>query len=153
MSSKKHNFLSSASGDLSMYKKLIPLLFLLFSGRALAYQFPIEVTEYIDDVKIVAYINQNDINEKSQWTPFESAPPLSIHEALQAVQKYLHSDADFTNATLTGIELKQIPHHKNYWHYLVKIKFTRGDMPKPHFFVVLMDGKVISALKEPESIK
>lgn len=136
-----------------MYKKLIPLLFLLFSGKVLAYDFPIEVIEYIDDVKVVAYLNKSDIGKESEWTPFASPPQLSIHDALLAVQNHIKSDTSFTNLKLTGIELKQIPRYENCWHYLVKVRYSVEDETKPHFFVVLMDGKVISALKEPESIK
>jgi hypothetical protein len=136
-----------------MYRKLIPLLFLLFSGKLLAFEFPIEITEYIDDIKIIAYINERDINRESRWTPFDGPPPLSIYDALQAVQGDISSNAAITDTTLIGIELKQIPHHEMYWHYLVKVKFKLADKTQPHFFVVLMDGKVISALKRPESIK
>jgi len=136
-----------------MYKKLLPFLFLLLSGKVLALNFPIEITEYFDDVKIIAYVNKSDINDKSQWTPFESPPPLSIPDALKAVETYISSDTSYVDTTLTEIELKRIPHHETYWHYLVKIKSTVDDAVQPHFFVVLMDGKVISAIKLPEAIK
>jgi len=136
-----------------MYKKLIPLLLLLLSGKVLAYEFPIEITEYIDDVKIVAYIDKNDISKTSQWVPFEGKPPLTIDEALQAVQKFMIANAEFAETRFTGIELKRIPRHEKNWHYLVKVKYKVDDKMQPHFFVVLMDGKVISALREPESIK
>ena len=136
-----------------MYKKLLPLLLLLFSGKVLAYEFPIEVTEYIDDVKIVAYIDKNEISKTSQWVPFEGQPPLSIYDALQAVQKFMIENAEFAETRLTGIELKRIPHYEKNWHYLVKVKYKVADKMQPHFFLVLMDGKVISALREPESIK
>ena len=136
-----------------MYKKILPLLFVFFSGKLFAFDFPIEITEYIDDVKITAYLNKSVLNEKSQWTPFESPPPLSIFDALQDVNEYLKANTAFANASLTGIELKQIPHHKTYWHYLVKIKTPVGDKSEPHIFVVLMTGKVISAIKRQGSIK
>ena len=136
-----------------MYKKLLPLLVLLFSGKALAFEFPIEVTEYFDDVKIVAYIDKSDINEVSHWIPFEKQPPLSIYDALQAVKKFMISNSVFGDATVTGIELRRIPHHEIYWHYVVKVKYKDKENIRPHFFVVLMDGKVISAIREPESIK
>lgn len=136
-----------------MYKKLLPLLLLLFSGKALAFEFPIEVTEYIDDIKIVAYLNKSDVNELSHWVPFENQPPLSIYDALQAVQKYMIANSIYTGSTLTGIELKRIPHHEIYWHYVVKVRYKQDNKTWPHFFVVLMDGKVISALRKPESIK
>ena len=136
-----------------MYKKLTPLLLLLFSWKALAVEYPVEIAEYIDDIKIVAYINENDINGTSPWSPFGKPPPLSVDQALQAVQNFITTNPDFTDITLTGIELKQIPHHETYWHYLVKVKFKHNGTTQPHFFAVLMDGKVISAIKLPESIK
>jgi hypothetical protein len=136
-----------------MFKKLMPFLLLLVFGRVMAYENPIEIIEYIDDVKVVAYINKSDINTKIEWTPFESPLPLSIDDALHAVQEYIQSDDDITDVKLSGIELKRIARHEMYWHYLVKLKYKSGDETRPHFFVVLMDGKVISALREPESIK
>ena len=136
-----------------MRKILTSLLFLLFSGNILAYEFPVVITEYFDEIKIDAYIKKSDINTKLQWTPFKSPPPLSINDALQAVNNYIVSNNESTNIILIGIELKQIPRYENVWHYLVKVKSTLGDISRPHFFVVLMDGKVISAIKEPVSIK
>lgn len=131
----------------------VPILLLLLSGKILAVDFPIEVTEYIDDVKIHAYINKKDVNPNTRWIPFKNPPPLSITDALEKVHSYIKENDDLNNTRLIGIELKQIPHHEDNWHYLVKIKTMIDDTPVPHFFVVLMDGKVISAIKMPDSIK
>jgi len=136
-----------------MLKKLLPLLLLILSKNTLAFDFPIEITEYIGDIKISADINKNDINASPQWTPFESKLPLSIAEALAAIKTYLSTDSELIEATLTGIELKQIPHHESHWHYLVEVSCTNEDKIQPHFFIVLMDGKVIPALKRVNSIK
>lgn len=136
-----------------MPKKLLPIIFLLFNSNVLAFDFPIQVTEYIDDVKIDAYINQKDIAEDTQWMAFEASPPLSIQQALAAVQDFIRADDRFTGATLISIELKRIPHHESYWHYVVKVRTKLNNEDRPHFFVVLMDGKVISAIREPDSIK
>lgn len=136
-----------------MFKKLMPFLFLLFCGKAMAYENPIEIIEYIDDVKVVAHINKSAINQKLKWKPFESPLPLSIVDALQAVQTYIKSHGDISDVELRGIELKRMAHDEKYWHYLVKLDYKSGEDIRPHFFVVLMDGKVISALREPESIK
>lgn len=133
--------------------RLILLLILLYSGKVLAIEFPIEITEYADGVRIVAYLNKNDINEKSRWRPFHGAPPLSINDALQAVQQHINSRPDAGHITITEIELRQIPHHKGYWHYLIKAKQEVNEGTHAQFFIVLMDGKVISAIREPESIK
>jgi hypothetical protein len=135
-----------------MYLRFLPLLILLFSTRLFAYEFPIEITEYIDDVKVDAYINYSDINPESTWTPFDSAPPLSMAAALQAIGVYA-SNAELENMTLTGIELKPIPRHMGHWHYLVKVKSEVDEVLESHYFIVLMNGKVIPALKEPDSIK
>jgi hypothetical protein len=135
-----------------MLKRLWPLLLLVFSGRIMAYEFPIEVIEYIDDVKIIAVIPHKEIVPDSDWRPFKSAPPVSIQEALEAVQAYINSNENFSETTFTSIELKQIPDTSN-WHYVVKVKYRDGKSIQPHFFVVLMDAKVISAIKMPEAIK
>ncbi len=136
-----------------MLKKLLPTLLLVFSGHVFAVEFPIEISEYIDDVKIDAYINKEDLNNTTQWTPFESSPPLTINQALTAILNDEKSDIDLQTSKVIGVELKPVPRHKSYWHYLVKIKSVSEDGSEPHFFIVLMDGKVISAIKEPDSIK
>jgi len=135
-----------------MYLRFLPLLILLFSSRLFAYEFPIEITEYIDDVKVDAYISNSDIKPESTWTPFASEPPLSMSTALQAIEDYA-SKAELENLTLTGIELKPIPHHTGHWHYLVKVKSEVDEVLESHYFIVLMNGKVIPAIKEPDSIK
>jgi hypothetical protein len=136
-----------------MLEKLIPALLFLVSGQAVAVEFPLELTEYFDDIRIIAYIKQSDVDKEARWTPFQSAPPLTVKTALDKVQSYIRQDTAFTDAELTSIELKPIPKQKDYWHYLVKMKYTEDGVSKPHFFVVLMDGKVISALRQPDSIK
>ena len=135
-----------------MYKTLVTLAFFFLTARALALEVPLEITEYIDDVKVIAYLHESDIDNGPQWTPFTGPPPLPISDALEAVHHFISSDAEFADAALTGIELKPIPHHAMHWHYLVKVRFTLDGKPRPHFFVVLMDGKVISAIKRPEPI-
>lgn len=136
-----------------MTKNLLPILMLLFSAQVFAVEFPIEISEYIDDVKIDAYINKEDLNNTSQWTPFESAPPLTINQALTAILNDEKSNIDLNSSSVIAVELKPVPRHKSYWHYLVKIKTITENGAEPHFFIVLMDGKVISAIKVPESIK
>jgi hypothetical protein len=136
-----------------MYHPLLALLLMGLAARALAFDFPVEVTEYIDDVKIIAYLNQREVDKEPQWTPFEGPPALSIADALEAVQHRIESDTELSEVTLTGIELKQIPQHAGRWHYLVKVRFKQDASVRPHFFVVLMDGQVISAVKRPDAIK
>jgi len=136
-----------------MYHGLFALMLLVSAARSLAYDFPVEITEYIDDVKVIAYLNESDVGNEPQWTPFEGPPALSISDALEAVRGHIESDTEFSDLRLTGIELKPIPHHAKRWHYLVKVRFKHRGSMRPHFFIVLMDGKVISAIKRPDSIK
>lgn len=136
-----------------MKNKLVALLLTLLSANAFAINFPIEISEYMDDSKIDAYINKSDINVQVQWQPFEKKVPLSLDAALKKVQQYTDSNKRMMHSSLIAIELKQIPHHDNLWHYLVKVKSTINDKPQAHFFIVLMDGKIIPAFKEPEAIK
>ena len=126
---------------------------LFISGNIQAYEFPIEIIEYIDNTRVVAFINENDIDKALAWHPVEGSPPLTVAEALKAVHEQIVSDPELENATLTGIELKQIPRHENHWHYLVKIKIQVDEVFKSHYFIVLMNGKIIPGLKEPETYK
>jgi hypothetical protein len=136
-----------------MLKKILPMLLLIFSSHVHAFEFPIEISEYIDDVKIDAYINKEDLNNTTQWTPFKSSLPLTIDQALTAILNDEKSNIDFETSRVIGVELKPVPHHESYWHYLIKIKSISEDGSEPHFFIVLMDGKVIPAIIEPDSIK
>ncbi len=136
-----------------MKVNLIPVLLTLLAGNAFAIEFPIEITEYIDDTKVDSYISSSVISDKSKWEPFESALPLSLNDALKAVDVYLDADPAFKHSSLIGIELKPIPNHESYWHYLAKLKSEINGKRQFHFIVVLMDGQVISAFREPESIK
>jgi len=136
-----------------MINKLIALFFVLLSQNVFAYNFPVEISEYMDNGKVDAYINKSDVNDESKWSPFEASVPLSVNDAINKVKDLLASKKTLTESSIIAIELKQIPHHKNYWHYLLKVESTIGHKRQNHFYVVLMSGKVIAAFKEPDSIK
>ncbi len=136
-----------------MLFRLLPLLFLLISGKVFAREAPIDIFEYIDDVKIVAFIKESDINRGLHWSPFKGVPPLTISKALASLHKYIVTNPKLARATLVEIKLKEIPQHKGYWHYLIKLNAKVNEKSQAHYFVVLMDGKIFPALKEPESFK
>ncbi len=136
-----------------MPSRMLLLSLFIFSANIQAYGFPVEIIEFIDNARIVASIDEGDIDDALYWQPFEGAPPLSIAGALEAIQKHIASDPEAGNASLTGIELKQIPHHKKHWHYLVKMRIEVDGKPKPRYFIVLMNGKVITGLREPQMVK
>lgn len=136
-----------------MISRLLPALLLLLSSNIQAVEFPVEVIEYLDDTKIVAFLNESDIVKTAQWTAPTSAPPITIANAVEAVQKYIAPQNSSNKTSLVDIELKQIPNHKNYWHYLVKTETADHDTLANQYYVVLMDGKVVPAIEEPESYK
>jgi hypothetical protein len=49
--------------------------------------------------------------------------------------------------------LRRIPQHEDDWHYMVKMHTEEDGAVRNHYLFVLMSGKVIPALNEPESIK
>ena len=129
------------------------LALFLVAGALQARPFPVEIIETLDDVKVVAFISDADIKSSVSWSPMSSAPPLSIAAAIQAIKKEMAGKHDLDKATINEIELKQIPYHADHWHYLVKVSATGNNHSIDHYFVVLMSGKVIRAIKEPESYK
>lgn len=127
---------------------------LLFSGQVLAVEFPIEVIEYMDDTKVVAFVSQTDIDAASTWNPMKSDAPLCVTEALAAVKKALASyPVDIGAIELASIELKEFPHQPGHWHYLVRLKKQDPEAAHPAFYVVLMNGKAIPATREPQAYK
>lgn len=137
-----------------MKPRLLPLLLLLGSSATWAYQFPLEVTEYIDDVKIDAFISPQALAVQPTWKPFQKPLPLTLDQALAAIAGGMKKDPRITHARLIGVELKPLPGRPGLWHYLVKMQTRTADgRRKPVFFIVLMNGQVIPAIPEPEAIK
>ncbi len=88
------------------------LLALLIAASAQAFDFPIQVIEYVDDTKVVASIQEEDMNAGQPWRPFKDAPPLSVEQALEAVAGAIASDPVLADATLDEIELRRVPHQE-----------------------------------------
>ena len=135
-----------------MYPRSFLILMSLISISAYA-QFPVEIVEYIEDTKVVAFIDEAQLDESMQWQPLLEAPPLSIAGAVDAIKNHLASVEGVSEYTINEIELKVLPHHEQYWHYLVKLHASINGNSNSYFFVVLMNGKVIPAVKESGSIK
>jgi len=123
------------------------LLLSWFSLTAAAETQTIEIFEQFDQARIVAFIDTADIDAASRWDPLSSPPPLSISGLIDTLRK---ADAELA---IVEIELRQIPHHPGYWHYLVKTQPGLEKQDPYRYFVVLMNGKLIPAIREPESYK
>ncbi len=100
-------------------------------------------------MRLVAFVDEHDIKNYPVWHPTKEAPPLSIKEAIQAVGDVTGSELSID--AIKEIELREMPHYKHNWHYLIKIE--RHIKTKYRVYVVLMNGKVIPAVVEPESYK
>jgi hypothetical protein len=129
--------------------RLLFLVLALIGGSSQAYTPSIEIIEQFDNMKLVAFFSERDIENYPIWHPTEEAPPLSIKEAIQAVNNTNGSELSID--AIKEIELREISHYKHYWHYLIKTK-TKAKT-KYRIYVVLMNGKVIPAVVEPESYK
>ncbi len=135
------------------YKLFIGVL-LLVSQQAFAAHFPLVIIEPFDETKIVIYVSETDIEQSPAWTPADGAPPLTIEKLIRDINRYKTRDPRLAGAIVHEIELKPIQHHEkqNRWYYLVQMKTTKNK-PHRHYLAVLMNGKILSAVKEPESYK
>jgi len=121
-----------------------------FSANAHSYQPKVEIIEQFDNLKMVAFINMEDVNNIPKWMPGNNAPPLTVAEAIEAVNSF--NNMQKTTKPIAEIEIRQIPKHKGNWHYLIKV--TNNTMKSKYdIYVVLMSGKVIPAIIEPQSYK
>lgn len=136
-----------------MFLRLIAILLILTSQHVVASEFPIQITEYLDDKRIIVSINESDIDETLSWKSESGSPPLTMVGAIGAVRKQIATDGTEPAAEFLEIELKQIPHHPQQWHYLVKMISRHGGKQIPSYFVVLMNAKVIPALPRPEPLR
>ncbi len=127
-------------------KWMLPFL-LVISANVQARSFNTEIIEYIDEVKVIAFINEDDITAAAQWDPMTQAPPLTIADVIRIIKKQATDKHDLDKLTVIEFELKEIPNHKNYWHYLVKVKVNDKSDHSADFYVVLMNGKLISAIR------
>lgn len=125
----------------------------LYSVSVHGYEPPVDIFEYVDNERVVAFVNESDINASANWKPESSAPALSLSKAIAIVHDYADSNEEMKGASLEEIDLRRIPHYKDKWHYMVKMKSEADNHASYHYVGVLMNGKVIPALREPESIK
>ncbi len=133
------------------YYRWVTLSIAIFTTSAYALQPTVEIIEQFDNIKVVAVISVNDINNSPMWNPDIEAPPLSVKDALHSIRDFnKQSKATYS---VKEIEIRAIKRHPGYWHYLIKTVSNDMNMHKYDVYVVLMDGKVIPAIIEPESYK
>ncbi len=138
-----------------MLSRLLAGLVLLVAQNAFASQFPLVLIESFDDARVVIYVNESDIRNTPDWQPSEGAPPLSVKNLIEDIQEWNARNPEFANATIHEFELKPILHHEkqNRWYYLVQMKKMHNGIADTRYLAVLMNGKVLPAVKEPKSYK
>lgn len=136
------------------YKMLLLLFLGVISVNVQSYESKIEIFEYFDDIKLVAFLDKSDLQNYPSWKPDTEVLPLSISQALEAI-KDLHKTVGkpALDGVVKEIELRVISGYPDYWHYLVKVRLNGNKKTKYQIYVVLMNGKVIPAMIEPESYK
>jgi len=138
-----------------MFPRLLTGLIFLVAQNVLASPFPQVLIESFDDARLVIYVNESDISNTPDWQPSEGAPPLSVKNLLKDIKKWNTRNPEYANLTINEFELKPIIHHEkqNRWYYLVQMKDDTNKKSNTHYLAVLMNGQVLSAVKEPASYK
>jgi hypothetical protein len=131
---------------MNFYRSLL-ILIIAISSNANAFQPKIEIIEQFDELKMIAFINQEDMHSNPEWNANLDTIPLTVNSAIQAVKTFSK-----TIEPINEIEIRTVPNHKNKWHYLIK---TTNEKMKSKYaiYVVLMNGKVIPAIIEPQGYK
>jgi hypothetical protein len=133
------------------YYRLITLVIAIFATGAHASQNKTEIVEQFDNIRVVTFIESDDITNSPVWNPDIDPLPLSVDGAIQAIRDFSKQAPNI--GSVKEIELRTIKDNPGHWHYLVKMAGKDANKQKCKVYAVLMDGKVIPAIIEPESIK
>jgi hypothetical protein len=133
------------------YCRLVTLVVALLTTGAHASESNVEIFEQFDNIRVVALIDIDDIDNSPKWNADVDPVPLSVDAAIKAIRDFIKQPG--TIGAIREIEIRTIKKYPGHWHYLIK---TVASDPGSHgydVYVVLMDGKVIPAIIEPESFK
>lgn len=127
----------------------------VFSSNVLAVEFPVEIVDQFDNSRVVAYVNQGDVDKSPSWNPADGAPPLTIGAMLKSLDNWIAEDSTLKGAEVSKIELKPIMNKEieGRWYYLVKLTCKSTENPKVSYAAILMNGKVSAAIREPDPFK
>ncbi|UHD17409.1 hypothetical protein [Thiocapsa bogorovii] len=120
-----------------------------------AAQWPVEIFERMDDKRIVVFLSDDDIETDPAWSPIEGGPPLTLAAVIQELNTWIKDNADLAGFDIHEIKLKGIPHHEvdRHWYYLVQLHKLVDGRPERRYAAVLMNGKLVPAIREPASVK
>jgi len=129
------------------YFRYLSITFLFLLSNAYAYQPKVEIIEQFDNLKMIAFISQEDINSTPEWNPNLETPPMTTVEAIKALKKSIKA-----LGSIKEIEIRKIPKHNDLWHYLIKVSDEKMTS-KVSIYVVLMNGIVVPGIIEPQGYK
>lgn len=132
------------------YYRYLFMTFFALSTTAYAFQPKVEIVEQFDNLRMVAFIDMMDIDTNPEWHSALGAPPLTVSGAIKAVNEYI-KDSD-SAVDISEIELRPLPGDEKHWHYLVKIA-NDAKKTKYDIYVVLMNGKIVPGIIEPQGYK
>ena len=133
------------------FYRLITLVILISATSAYASQSTVELYERFDDIRVVAVINIEDINNSPIWNPGFDPLPLSVDAAIQSIRDFI-KQPNLIGA-IEEIEIRTIKNHPGTWHYLFKVSTDDTNSSGYKMYAVLMNGKVIPAFIQPDAIK
>ncbi len=132
---------------------LVTVMAIIATGVATAAPWPLEIIDHLDNATLVIYANESDLESSPKWSPEEGAPPFGLSDLLKAVGDWKKQN-NYADG-IEKVELKPIAHHEKEgrWYYLVQLKDLEDDGHAHRYLAVLMNGKTIAAVKEPEAYK
>ena len=133
------------------FYRLITLVILISATSAYASQSSVELYERFDDIRVVAVINIEDINNSPIWNPGFDPLPLSVDAAIQSIRDFI-KQPNLIGA-IEEIEIRTIKNHPGHWHYLFKVSTNDTNSSGYKMYAVLMNGKIIPAFIQPDAIK
>ena len=133
------------------FYRLITLAIVFLATSAYASQSNIILYERFDDIRVVAAINIEDINNSPMWSPGIDPLPLSVDGAIQSIRNFIKQPNII--GTIDEIEIRTIKNYPGHWHYLFKITANDTNRIGYKIYAVLMSGKVVPAFIQPDAIK
>jgi hypothetical protein len=133
------------------FYRLITLVIAISATSAYASQPNIEIYERFDDIRVVAVINIEDIDNSPMWNPGFDPLPLSVDGAIQSIRDFIKQPNVI--GAIEEIEIRTIKNYPGHWHYLFKMTTNDTNSSGYKMYAVLMNGKVIPAFIEPDAIK
>ena len=133
------------------FYRLIALVIVISATSAYASQSNVDLYERFDDIRVVAVISIEDINNSPMWNPGFDPLPLSVDGAIQSIRDFIKQPNVI--GAIEEIEIRTIKNYPGHWHYLFKMTTNDTNSSGYKMYAVLMNGKVIPAFIEPDAIK